>query len=358
MSMLTVRRVVRIRAATLALCLGALSLTAIPGAASAAQLVGDSTISSVADTDGAGLAEAFLSTASTAGSLGELHVYLDGTSRATKVTIGVYSDNAGHPGTLLAQGSTSSPATGWNTIAVTPVSISAGVKYWLALLGTGGTIAFRDHCCGAGSAAENNAGSALTSLPSTWSSGARWSDGSASLYGATTGETPPPPPPPPSELGQWSPLMNWGIVAAHSILLHTGKLIEMDGWIAPNPTKLFDPTTGTLTTITNPFGLDIFCSGNASLSDGRVVIAGGHGFAGEIGINNTTIFDPVNNAWTAGPSMNYARWYPTVTELGDGRLVAISGNIGTNTVGRYARDLRSLDEPVDHAQRYLHAAGP
>jgi hypothetical protein len=108
-------------------------------------------------------------------------------------------------------------------------------------------------------------------------------------------------------------------------------LLEMDGWVASNPTYVFDPASGSLTSAFNPFGLDIFCSGHTTLADGRVIIAGGHDFGGTIGLNVTSIFDPAGNTWTAGPNMSYARWYPTLTRLGDGRLVAISGNITQTT---------------------------
>lgn len=296
-----------------------------PVAARADGFVGDTTVAAAVDTDGAGLAEAFQATASATGPVSALNVYLDPSSTARTVTLGLYTSAGTHPGSLLAQTAVTSPVTGWNTAAIPPLTVTAGTVYWIAALGTGGTLAFRDHCCGGGSPAENSAQTSLTALPATWSAGARWADGSASLYAGA-----PVTPPPPSTAGQWSPLMDWGIVAAHSILLRTGKLIEMDGWIAPNPARLFDPATGSLTSITNPFGLDIFCSGHATLPDGRVVIAGGHGFTATLGLDATTIFDPATNTWSAGPKLNDPRWYPTVTELGDGRLVAISGNI-TNT---------------------------
>jgi Domain of unknown function (DUF1929)/Bacterial Ig domain len=139
--------------------------------------------------------------------------------------------------------------------------------------------------------------------------------------------------------------MNWPIVAAHSILMPTGSLVVMDGWVAPNPAYVFDPASNLLTPEVNPFGLDIFCSGHTTLADGRVVIAGGHGFSGTIGINATSIFDSVAKTWTAGPSMSFPRWYPTLTRLGDGRLVVISGNI---TVSTWA-DTPEIYDPVANA---------
>jgi hypothetical protein len=303
----------------------------LPAIASA-QLLGDSSVDPAPDNDPAGMAEAFQVTAASSGTLNTLHIYLDSSSKATKVVLGLYSDGGGNPGTLLVQSSTATPAAGaWNAITVAPTQVTAGVTYWIALLGTGGTVAFRDHCCGGGTPAQNSSQANLTSLPGSWSQGARWSDGGTSVYGSSNTAPPPPPSPTPDQVGSWSSLMSWPLVAAHSILMPNGKLLLMDGWVAPNPTQLFDPVTNTLTSMINPFGRDIFCSGHTTLPDGRVLIAGGHGFTNTIGIDATSLFDPVTNHWSAGPAMSFARWYPTLTELGDGRLVAISGNITQTT---------------------------
>ena len=54
---------------------------------------------------------------------------------------------------------------------------------------------------------------------------------------------------------------------------------------------------------------------------------GGYGglSTGQIGIVDTNIFDPSTNTWTRVANMHLPRWYPTLTELSDGRYVAISG---------------------------------
>jgi hypothetical protein len=124
--------------------------------------------------------------------------------------------------------------------------------------------------------------------------------------------------------------MNWPLVAIHQILLKTGKVLLMDGWQTPNQTQLFDPATQAMTPVPNGLGLDLFCVGNVTLADGRVVMVGGDSSATH-SIDATTIFDPSTGQWTAGPRLNIPRWYPTATELGDGRLVTISGQISTNT---------------------------
>src|SRR5580692_5782838 len=92
----------RLRAATLAFALAVLA-PAIFGAqaAMATALLGSQTVGGNLDNDSAGSAEAFTTTASTSGTVSSLAVYLDVTSQATKVVAGLYTENAGHPGTLL-----------------------------------------------------------------------------------------------------------------------------------------------------------------------------------------------------------------------------------------------------------------
>jgi hypothetical protein len=127
--------------------------------------------------------------------------------------------------------------------------------------------------------------------------------------------------------GQWSSLMNWPLVGVHSILLNTGKLLEWDGWQQPQPTSVWDPVSQTFPTTLNAPG-SIFCAGNAHLPDGRIISAGGDGVftTGQLGLATTAIFDPATSTWTKAADMNVPRWYPSLTELADGRYVAISGN--------------------------------
>jgi hypothetical protein len=126
--------------------------------------------------------------------------------------------------------------------------------------------------------------------------------------------------------GQWSALMSWPMVAIHSILLKNGNVLQFDGWQQPEPTQVWNPSSNTFTTQTAPDS--IFCSGMAELPDGRVLVVGGYGglSTGNIGIVDTNIFDPATQTWTRVADMHYPRWYPDLTELPDGRYVAISGN--------------------------------
>src|SRR5262249_51693208 len=59
----------------------------------------------------------------------------------------------------------------------------------------------------------------------------------------------------------------------------------------------------------------------------RVMVAGGHNGDNFLGLKALTFFDPATNQWAAGPNMTYARWDPTVTAFGDGRIMVTSGAI-------------------------------
>jgi hypothetical protein len=120
--------------------------------------------------------------------------------------------------------------------------------------------------------------------------------------------------------------MDWPLVAIHSVGLHTGGVLLADGWGEPNQTQVFDPATLAMTPVPNTSNLDLFCSGNVTLADGRVLIVGGNSSRTH-SIDATHIFDPVTNGWTRVANLKIARWYTAATELGDGRVLALSGSI-------------------------------
>ena len=146
----------------------------------------------------------------------------------------------------------------------------------------------------------------------------------------------------PATTGQWGALMNWPLVAVHTSLLRTGKILTWDAWeTGGTPSvRLWDPATGAFTSVPNQTS-QIFCSGLAQLPDGRLMVIGGHN-GGEVGITDSNVFDPATNQWSLLSSMNSARWYPSLTELGDGRMAAMSGQ---TTPGSYA-DTPELYSPA------------
>jgi hypothetical protein len=138
-------------------------------------LLGQQVVENQRDSESLGRAEAFPATASSAGTVNSLVIYLDGTSTATRLVAGLYTDAGGHPQTLLAQGSSSALTPGaWNTIAIPAVSVTAGTRYWITILGTqSGALVFRDSPSG-GCLSESSSQTTLTALPSTWTTGPIW----------------------------------------------------------------------------------------------------------------------------------------------------------------------------------------
>ena len=69
---------------------------------------------------------------------------------------------------------------------------------------------------------------------------------------------------PASSVGVWTAPLNVGVVAIHSALLNTGKVLM---WYYPSsvganpPAVVFDPTTNTTTSVNIPSSNDFFCAG-------------------------------------------------------------------------------------------------
>lgn len=138
--------------------------------------------------------------------------------------------------------------------------------------------------------------------------------------------------------GQWEQLPDSEVFVVHAALLHTGKVLLFSGRAEqyhlpadyPLESRLFDPVANSQTT--QVVGENLFCAGHTFLNDGRLLVAGGDRDTGTR-IASTHVFDPGAESWTKLPNdMNYARWYPTVLTLDDGRAVAASGSGGPDTL--------------------------
>jgi Domain of unknown function (DUF1929)/Bacterial Ig-like domain (group 1) len=137
--------------------------------------------------------------------------------------------------------------------------------------------------------------------------------------------------------GKWGPVVNWDIVPLHMHLLPNGKLLawgkyEPGGTVMGMP-RLWDPAIGPPTSaIEISVDTMLFCSGHAFMADGRLMISGGHK-QDDKGIDVTNIFDPASGAFVPGlPKMAFGRWYPTVTELPDGRMLTMAGRDSAGNV--------------------------
>ncbi len=165
--------------------------------AGGAVLLGDTAIEAGADSNVAGQAEAFKTTALATGPLASLAVYIPSGSASTRLTAAIYGDNVGHAGMLLASGSLSAPtANAWNTVSLTSSpQITSGTTYWIAVLSPvgAGTLAFRD--AHRGGATEMSSQTNLSAFPATWTRGATYTDGPVSAYGVAATVAPDTTPP-------------------------------------------------------------------------------------------------------------------------------------------------------------------
>ena len=147
-----------------------------------------------------------------------------------------------------------------------------------------------------------------------------------------------------SLLGAWeTQIKDWPMRATHAGMLKNGLVLVVDFSGTPGvpDTILFDPNSLTAPTADpegqQPEGVTLHCAAHAQLDDGRYLFVDG-GNASPTAV----IFDPdaLLSPWSEVPDMSAARFYPTATTLGDGRILV--------TAGRHAGNLcEPLGEPQD-----------
>jgi hypothetical protein len=151
--------------------------------------------------------------------------------------------------------------------------------------------------------------------------------------------------------------------AIHDVMLPTGKVLTWSYPFGKTPfngetqagtgvASVWNPSKGTGSdAFTNvsanlPGALNIWCSGQSLLPDGRVLITGGNGKYSEDlnhdgdtddpgewyhGLDTVAIFDPFafdrgENPWTVlSERMSHGRWYPTQVLLPNGKTLIFSG---------------------------------
>ncbi len=152
----------------------------------------------------------------------------------------------------------------------------------------------------------------------------------------------------PAQIGQWSAVIPLANVPIHTHVLPTGKVLfwgrrDPPGapdfpslnqhathaflWDPAHPQTTAKPTSNQPTD-SQGNSINLFCSGHTFLADGRLLVTGGHLFDSQ-GLNTTTFYDPATDKWSAGPTMNFGRWYPTAVTLPDGRAFVCSGSFPT-----------------------------
>ena len=133
----------------------------------------------------------------------------------------------------------------------------------------------------------------------------------------------PPPDPGPDAIGSFSAPHAWPIVPSH--LAHLQRAGGGLGRLRGRAQLRAALGPGTETFLGDPHGRNLFCAGQITIGDGRLLVVGGHEQAYE-GIKDTNLYNPQTGSWTRGADMSVARWYPTVTQLPDGRAFVVSGD--------------------------------
>ena len=149
------------------------------------------------------------------------------------------------------------------------------------------------------------------------------------VIGRTLSATPPPATTPTESKGSWSATIGFPLVPAAAALLPGNKLLTWSAYSnttfggsnGKTQTAILDLNTGVVTPLTvSSTGHDMFCPGVSILPDGRILISGGSNSAA------ATIYDPVNNTWTAAAPMKIPRGYQSNVTLSTGEVFSIGGS--------------------------------
>ncbi len=157
---------------------------------------------------------------------------------------------------------------------------------------------------------------------------------------------------PAATTGSWEGPYDWPVLGVFVTLLPNGNVLAYDS-VNDLRTEastehrftramIFDPSTRAITRVDETLGFNIFCSGLAKLASGLVFTAGGNLNQALDGIDRSTTFDWTTNAWTEGPRMSQARWYPSVTPLPNGEMLVTGGGPALSEIRKADGTFRAL----------------
>lgn len=141
-----------------------------------------------------------------------------------------------------------------------------------------------------------------------------------------------------SSKGRWSERISVPLTPAAMAHLPDGKVLM---WSASSKftfgsasgstvTAVFDPVTLAVTDrVVSETGHDMFCPGTSVLADGRLLITGGKDSA------RSSLYDPINAAWSRGDTLNIPRGYHSHATLSDGRVFTLGGSWSGGAGGKH-----------------------
>jgi hypothetical protein len=126
--------------------------------------------------------------------------------------------------------------------------------------------------------------------------------------------------------GKWGAPIATNILAVHAHVLRTGKVLF---WGRQGEARLWDPAhpSDPFVNVNKPYQL--YCTGHTFLPDGSLMIVGGAIATSPkiLGDGRGTIFNPGNNSFRpAAQMLAQGRYYPTLTTLPSGKILAMSGS--------------------------------
>lgn len=127
--------------------------------------------------------------------------------------------------------------------------------------------------------------------------------------------------------GKWSAPFSTPVVAVHVHLLPTGKVLL---WGHKGESRLWDPANPSAGFAEVAKTYDFFCSGHTFLADGRLLVTGGT-IGGTHGDPRSALFTSAGS-WVGTTAMAQGRYYPTLTTLPNGHVLALSGSDENNAV--------------------------
>jgi hypothetical protein len=161
-----------------------------------------------------------------------------------------------------------------------------------------------------------------------------------------------------SQTGRWTPVGSLGFSGTHVALLrepqsNAAKVFLFGESGSPQTMKFWRffgldhplalPDSNVLVSITHPNETveDLFCSGHATLPDGKLLLMGG-GWVPSAPCRDVYTFDPAwspapctgcpSEPWTDNAAMAVERWYGTASILPDGKVLASAGTMSSSFV--------------------------
>lgn len=142
----------------------------------------------------------------------------------------------------------------------------------------------------------------------------------------------------PTKTGRWTNVLNWPLIAIHSVMAPDGRVFTYGSTLAGEQGAQFhydiwDPAAGTdpqsHLTLVNTLEVDSFCSAALVLPESaNILMPGGDGRPqGRMssGITDAPMFNTNTNSLSRAADMQYGRWYPTATTLGNGEILVAGG---------------------------------